>query len=120
MHFGKKLLAKRHPPWAQYYLDYAFLKNILEQDYVDIMKYKLPPSNARSLMSQLSMLSTQSLRQSMRDTTLAFQCELDNQVRRVVLFFLLMQGLIASRITQIVKVSANHNNAQSLPSRRER
>ncbi|KAL7486845.1 hypothetical protein ACHAW6_012426 [Cyclotella cf. meneghiniana] len=107
MHFGKTLKERLHQPWAQYYLDYSRLKDILEQDTVNLTLSvdRLATScsdDSDALASQSTNASVRHLRLSARTTTLAFQAELDYQVRKVVLFFLQQQGSIANRVSLLV------------------
>jgi hypothetical protein len=74
MHFGKKLLNKRHEPWADYYLDYNQLKHVLEGD-----------DSQHALLDPLSGVPE-------------FLTLLDEQVEQVVHFFLQQQGLISRRL----------------------
>ena len=119
MHFGKQILDRRHEPWAQYYIDYAGLKTILEDcSDGDGNSEQTPNNNALPLLvSQSSVLSiSSSLRQSRSGaTTISFQSEFDRQVRKVVLFQLQKQGSIASQLTEaeiMVIAGTTENNSQ--------
>lgn len=107
MHFGKTLKARLYQPWAHHYLDYTLLKDILEQDKVHL---SLPVGN--DVLSTLSStLSIRGLRLSTRNTTLAFQAELDYEVRKVVLFFLQEQGELANRISLLTESKERTNDS---------
>lgn len=107
MHFGRTLKERLHEPWAPYYLDYSLLKDILEQDKVNIsLSVARRNSNcdvSDVLSSQSSSLSVRQLGLSTRNTTLAFQAEFNYEVRKAVLFFLQQQGSIARRISMLTE-----------------
>ena len=76
MHFGKHLLAKRHEPWASYYLDYKALKELLEMPMITTATIE-PPGNDDVTTPPL------------------FIELLHAQVERVVHFFLQQQGSLS-------------------------
>eukprot|EP00977_Amphora_coffeiformis_P015384 scaffold4510_cov183-Amphora_coffeaeformis.AAC.69 len=90
MHFiGKQLLAKRYEPWADYYLDYTSLKNILEQK---------PDKKSSSNTSLSSMMGSSSSRHDRSKVSQEFHITLNVQVERIVHFFLQQQGSLSSRL----------------------
>ena len=103
MHFGKQILDRRHEPRAQYYIDYAGLKTILEDcSDGDGNSEQTPNNNALPLLvSQSSVFSIFSslLRQSRSGaTTISFQSEFDRQVRKVVLSVLSLVTILATQL----------------------
>lgn len=97
MHFGRTLKARLYQPWAQYYFDYSLLKEILEQEKVHIS------FDSDLSATQTSTSSVRELGLSSRNTTLAFQAELEYEMRKVVLFFLKQQGELANRISLLTE-----------------
>jgi hypothetical protein len=82
MKFGKKLVALRHAPWSQYYVDYEHLKQIL---------FKEEGADPESSIASASVVQV---------TEFVFQ--LDREVEKAVLFLLEQQGLIASQLQHIL------------------
>lgn len=88
MHFGKRLLERRHPPWSRHYLDYAALKAILEEE----KGAGAAPGGDEELI------------------TASFRSELDGQVAKVALFYLATQGSVADRIARLAAAEADGGN----------
>jgi MFS family permease len=86
MKFGQKLAACRHKPWADQYLDYEHLKNIL--DGVE--------TAGGDLESRLAAYNAVSV-----DTE--FVSQLDRQVEKIVLYLLEQQGHIAAQLRHILR-----------------
>lgn len=84
MHFGKQLIAKRHEPWAAYYLDYQALKELLE----------VPMLTAKSSSPTIRGGSHHFV------VTPFFIELLHAQVDRVVHFFLQQQGVLSTTLVQ--------------------
>ena len=102
MHFGKTLKARLYEPWAEHYLDYSLLKDILEHKDVNLALSATSCRNDLSIFStQSSNLSVRELGFSTRKTTLSFEAELGIEARKVVLFFLQQQGELASRVSEL-------------------
>lgn len=107
MHFGKQLLARRYEPWADYYLDYNFLKNLVEQQ---------PPAIS-SVPSTTSLSATARSTKSWhhRSVSPEFVSVLNVQVERAVHFFLQQQGALSSKLMQDLEprlVSLTNNNVE--------
>jgi hypothetical protein len=82
MKFGKKLVALRHAPWSQYYVDYEHLKQIL---------FKEEGADPESSIASASVVQVSD-----------FVFQLDREVEKAVLFLLEQQGLIASQLHHIL------------------
>jgi SPX domain protein involved in polyphosphate accumulation len=82
MKFGKKLVALRHAPWSQYYVDYEHLKQIL---------FKEEGADPESSIASASVFQVTE-----------FVYQLDREVEKAVLFLLEQQGLIASQLHHIL------------------
>ena len=102
MHFGKTLKTKLYEPWAEHYLDYSLLKDILEHEDVNLSSATTCGNDSSIFLSdQCSSLSVRGLGFSTRKTTLFFEAELGIEARKVVLFFLQQQGELASRVSEL-------------------
>lgn len=90
--FGKQLLKSRHEPWAGSYIEYDRLKNVLQElgrDEEDRQKLLAP---SRSFLS-LSM--------SQEPAASGFEQLIDQQIEKIVLFFLQKQGELARRFREL-------------------
>jgi hypothetical protein len=85
MKFGKKLVALSHSPWAQYYVDYGHLKQILEKEESPDLEGSVASSNHSIFQSS------------------EFIFQLDQEVEKIVLFLLEQQGQIASQLRHILQ-----------------
>lgn len=105
--FGKQLVQARHDPWANAYLDYSSLKAALKA------LGKQPKATSDPETGTAIVLPTKN-DSSGED----FEQLIDNQIEKVVLFFLEKQGDLASRLSDLRSVrSSNFRNFTSADSK---
>jgi MFS family permease len=90
--FGKRLLQSRHEPWAASYIDYERLKRAL------LLKQLGMDDSGRSVDSRRAVLIAE-------EHSREFRRLIDEQIEKVVLFFLNKQGELARRLTELTDSS---------------
>jgi hypothetical protein len=122
MHFGKKLIQAKHDPWAAYYLDYDRLKSLLKED-TDDFSHRLLNGNGhdhhprdddhdhdhdhdhhphhQQLMPSRdtnASFSNLSFSQTSHQGLSSFVLELNEEVERILFFFLREQAAVAAEL----------------------
>lgn len=90
--FGKRLLRSRHEPWAASYIDYDLLKRALLLKQLGMDDSGLSEGSQRAV-------------QVSEEHSREFRRLIDEQIEKVVLFFLSKQGELASRLTKLTDSS---------------
>jgi SPX domain len=94
MHFGKFLKSHQFEPWSDKYLDYKHLKTVLERDEKS--------EKAGNAQIDLHLSITESSRLlSHVAVSLEFASLLDEEVEKVIIFFLQQQGSVAQQLYQL-------------------
>eukprot|EP00977_Amphora_coffeiformis_P009043 scaffold2046_cov171-Amphora_coffeaeformis.AAC.10 len=107
MHFGKNLLASRHEPWSEYYLDYGHLKGLLEDEYADqqessavvaVVPGDHPPAETRD---RRPSSGGGSFHWNLHEDGSEFLVLLNREVEKIFLFFLSEQGQLATEMSKV-------------------
>mmetsp|Transcript_11358 Transcript_11358/g.18796 ORF Transcript_11358/g.18796 Transcript_11358/m.18796 type:complete len:709 (-) Transcript_11358:295-2421(-) len=95
--FGKQLVESQHEPWANAYLDYKGLKAALKQ--IGKQQPTDPETSSSIVLLEEAFAGD-------------FELLIDNQIEKVVLFFLEKQGNIASRLNDLrhARTSSVHSS----------
>ena len=105
MRFNDKFLSSQHPPWADNYINYTRLKQLIyplfDLDYTaDTGDQHDNICLESSLRDEYSNLSSSRELPNI-DTSHAFQQELNNEIQKALLFLLRTMGEIASDLSEI-------------------
>lgn len=87
--FGKVLLKEQYAPWAEHYLDYEQLKEVLDQT---------DNHNTSTLSARTSVTDDGSIDESIHPVTREFLSVLHGQLEKILLFVLQEQGRIATQL----------------------
>jgi len=102
MKFGQRILAAQHSAWSPFYLDYNGLKKILEESCETAQQSGHKKTS--SFASTISLLSISGGRNTVDEKhplSTRFLQALNDEVEKVVLFFLQEQGRIAYQLVQL-------------------
>jgi len=98
MQFGQIYLSSQHPKWAKEYIDYDRLKKLIKP----LLKLADPEHHHRRLGGDDSSEDTTTVNSTLHATsTEAFQCELNDEIQKAVLFLLTTLGELASDATSL-------------------
>ncbi|GKY98954.1 hypothetical protein MPSEU_000851200 [Mayamaea pseudoterrestris] len=98
MKFGERLLALQHEPWAHFYIQYDSLKETLDQiSQQDSLEEEAFPS---SPLRYRGLLQFHRFTQDEPPGSTLFLIQLNQQVEKIVLFFLQEQGRIAYQLAE--------------------
>mmetsp|Transcript_16368 Transcript_16368/g.37871 ORF Transcript_16368/g.37871 Transcript_16368/m.37871 type:complete len:911 (-) Transcript_16368:60-2792(-) len=96
MPFGQIYLSSQHPKWAGEYIDYGRLKKLIKP----LLKAAYPEYYQRRLSVDDSSEDTTTVNSTLYATsTETFQCELNDEIQKAVLFLLTTLGELASEAT---------------------
>jgi len=98
MKFGEKLSEQKYLPWSDHYIDYKELKDLLKNEEKQLNGGHTPSNNQPNKLKPTYFSSVNMAMLYEETASPSFLVTLNQQVERVLLFYLYQQGLIASQM----------------------